>query len=478
MPNEWQSVLDEVKDNVSDMAYQTYFAHLVFVSNEGGVVTIEAPNIFVKNQLEAKWHGIILDAIREKIPGAESLEIAIQSAEKKSVAKRGAIEVRDEPERIISSVSGINYTPITEKAPSRTPSVGSQVVSYGNSKRFSTKETGLNPKYTLDNYIVGDNNNLAVGAAKYIIENPGERYNPYFLYGGPGLGKTHLIQAIGNGILELHPEMKVLYVTIEEFYHDFVEAMRKRIDGFADKYRKVDVLIVDDFQLIEGKDKSQIEFFHTFNELHQHNKQIIVSCDRLPSQIAKVDERLSSRLMMGIPVDIQLPDFETRCAIIKANAESQNHVIDNKTVEFLANNIRTNIRDLLGEVNRVCLLAELQNVPPSEIIKDQNTSPIVNIAQHRNVSPRQVVERIAKYYDLKTEDLFGTSRQKNIKSARQIAMYLMKEELGLSTVKIGNEFGKDHTTIMHGIKVIKENLNTDFKLREQLTELREKIYAA
>lgn len=480
MPNEWQSVLDEIRNNVSDMAFQTYFSKLVFVSNKDGVLTVCAPNIFVKNQIDVKFKGIVIDAMQVAGLNATDLVVDISPA-KDSVAKRGAAEVRpDEPERVIEAAKTIEYTPITDRpTTSRTPSVGNQVISYGNSKRFSTKETGLNPKYRLDNYIVGSNNDLAVSAAHNIIENPGTRYNPYFIYGGPGLGKTHLIQAIGNEILVKHPEMRVLYVTIEEFYHDFVEAMRKKIDGFAEKYRKVDVLIVDDFQFIVGKEKSQEEFFHTFNELHQHNKQIIVSSDRLPSQIASVDDRLASRLTMGMPIDIQLPDFETRCAILKAKAEELGSYIDDESVEYLAESVRTNIRELGGKLNQLLLVADMRGVSPREILKDQDLMPMDNAASHRkNILPRQVVERVAKYYEINPKDLLGTSRVKNIKSARQIAMYLMNKELGLSTVKIGSEFGKDHTTIMHGIKVIESNLSKDFSLREQITELREKIYAA
>ncbi len=468
MPNEWQSVLDEISNNVSEMAFNVYFRNFNLVSNEDGVITISVPNSMIKNSIEKKYLSAVEGALEANHIKYNEIKIIISEvdARKKAIARR-AIEVL--PENLPKSISS---TPSKHETSSTT-------ITYGGKTRFSTSNTGLNPKYRFDNYVIGSNNDLAVSAAHAVIEHPGERYNPYFIYGGSGLGKTHLIQAIGNEIHERYPEKKVLYVTIEQFYHEFVEAMRKKIEGFAEKYRHVDVLIVDDFQYIVGKEKSQEEFFHTFNELHNANKQIIVSSDRLPNQIATVDARLASRLMTGIPIDIQMPDFEVRCAILKMKAEMLGAEIDDKTVEYLADNIRTNIRDLEGELNRFLALAELRGVKPSELIDEDDGIASQNIiaTKRRNASPKQVVDKVAKYYDLTSKDLYGTKRTKNIKNARQIAMYLMNEELGLSTVRIGNEFNKDHTTIMHGIKVVKTSLKNDFRLREQITELREKIYS-
>ncbi len=454
MPNEWQTVLDEIKSHLSDMAYGTYFTNLKFISNTDGHLVLSVPSIFVKTSIENKYFQVLKDAIVAAGIEYEDLNIILSDIKNKTVVKRGAVEILPNTPTIQRTASPIKVTSTTT----------------------TTSGNGLNPRYRLDNYIIGSNNDLAVSAANAVIENPGTRYNPYFLYGGAGLGKTHLIQAIGNEIQKLHPEMRVLYVTIEQFYHEFVNAMRKKLDGFSEKYRNVDVLIVDDFQFIQGKDKSQEEFFHTFNELHQNGKQIIVSSDRLPNQIATVDERLASRLAMGVQIDIQLPDFETRCAIIKAKAEMKGTDISDYATEFLAKTINTNIRELEGGLNRVLLMAEMRNVSPDEIINEGVVAPEDPI-KRRSVSPKQVVDKVAKYYNLSSKDLYGESRVKDIKNARQIAMYLMNEQLGLSTVKIGNEFKKDHTTIMHGIKVIKTQLKTDFNLRTQISDLREKIYA-
>ena len=458
MPNEWQTVLDELKTRVTDMAFETYFKNLKFVTNEDGNLVLAAKNLFVKANMEGKYNNILKEALKAGGIEYADMKIIIDDTKNKTTVKR-AVEVLPIETRVNNNDK---YT--------------RPVVSVSTSVR-KNNESGLNPNYRFDNYIVGSNNDLAVSAAHAIVEHPGTRYNPYFLYGGSGLGKTHLIQAIGNEILVQHPEMKVLYVTIEQFYHEFVEAMRKKLDGFTEKYRKVDVLIVDDFQYIEGKDKSQIEFFHTFNDLHQRGKQIIVSSDRLPTQLATVDQRLASRLMMGVPVDIQFPDFETRCAIVKAKAELLGAEIGDSAVEYLAKNIQTNIRDLEGQLNSMLLISDMRGISPDELISEGLITAPHDDIKRRSVSPKQVVDKVAKYYSLNSKDLYGTSRIKDIKSARQIAMYLMKDQLGLSTVKIGNEFNKDHTTIMHGIKVVETSLKTDFNLRSQISDLREKIYA-
>ncbi len=448
---EWSVVLDEVERNVSDMVYATYFKNLKLISSDDGIISIEVPNVFIRTQMEKKYNNTLRDALLSTGLDCKELHFQESNNETKKIRKSG---------EVLSRKNTIKKDSIERKAFLSTAKVG---------------KNGLNPKYRLDNYIVGSNNDLAVSAAKAIIDNPGTRYNPYFIYGGPGLGKTHLIQAIGNELVEKYPDMKVLYVTIEQFYHDFVEAMRKKLDGFTDKYRKIDCLIIDDFQFIVGKEKSQDEFFHTFNELHQKNKQIIVSSDRLPTQIASVDERLSSRLMMGMPIDIQMPDFEVRCAILKSKAELVGADIDNKTVEFLAEHIKSNIRDLEGKLNQILAMSELRNIPPSQLINDgyMDESSFTPV---KNISPKKIIDKVARYYNLKSEDLLGKSRVKSIKSARQVAMYLLSEELGLSTVKIGTEFNKDHTTIMHGIKIIKDGMKLDFNLREQIADLRSKIY--
>ena len=473
MPNEWQAVLDGIKNEVSEMAFGSYFTNLKFVNCDGQTLTIAAPNVFSKGTIEKKYRPIIIEAANNTGMACSDLAVTIQedSANKRSTVVKRAFEIRpDNAPRVITS----------SIAPTKANTPSSNISTYGGTKRFSTADDGLNPKYRLDNYVIGSNNDAAVSAARAIIENPGTRINPLFVYGGPGVGKTHLVQAIGNEIKERYPQMTVRFATTEQFYHEFVEAMHKKIDGFTDKYRHVDVLIIDDFQGIIGKEKSQDEFFHTFNELHQHDKQIIITSDRRPDEIATLDKRLSTRLMMGIAIDIQMPDFETRCAIIKTKVDMfYNQEIDDASVEQIAGMQSGSVRELDGTLNRVMLLAEMRNKTPAEILKEYFSTPSQLISTHARTSiqPRKLVEKVAKYYGLTPDDLYGKCRVKNINTARQICMYLMNEELKMSTVKIGAELEKDHTTIMNGLKKIKASIKDDFGLREQISELREQIYA-
>ncbi len=452
MPNSWQAVLDNIKEDVSEMAFKTYFVNTKLVSADDNEVVISVPNSFIQTSIEKKYSPAVKSALEKAGFKTTNFRI-VENTEstQKTTVKRRAVE----------------FFPGQPQA---------QPHNYPKPTDYIEKETGLNPKYRLSNYIVGSNNDVAVSAARVVIEEPGKRYNPFFLYGGSGLGKTHLIQAIGNEIHDLHPELTVIYVTTEHLVSEFIKALgEKKIDAFKKKYRNADVLIVDDFQFIQKKDASQDEFFHTFNELYKDNKQVIVSADRLPSQIATVDARLASRLTMGVSIDIQMPDFETRCAILKMKSEMLGQTIDNSSIEYLADKINTNIRDLEGELNRLLLLAEVRGVSTSEVLNE--LAPITQSNRHK-ISAKQLVDRVAKYYNLSAKDLLGKSRIKDIKNARQIAMYLMNEELDYSTVKIGTEFGgKDHTTVMHSLKVVKERLKNDFNLREQISELRDKIYA-
>ncbi len=450
MLNKWQTVLDEIKSSVSDMAFNTYFVGTEFVSEEDGIVTFSVKNTFAQSTVDKKYRNQVLAALKEAGYKCTDYKIVVSSNQTAKVVRRPIEVPLNAP--TTPKIPERSFTPIPQKP----------------------AKNKLNPKYTLDNYVVGSNNDLAVSAAHAIIENPGMRYNPFFLYGGSGYGKTHLIQAIGNELQKLHPEFNIMYITTQEFYLDYVASMKNKIDGFQDKYSKQDVLIIDDFQFIQGKNASQIAFFHTFNELYENGKQVIVASDRLPSEIKEVDTRLASRLTMGVAIDIQLPDFETRCAILKAKADILGGTIDNTTVEYIAENFNTNIRDLEGALNRILLLAEMNGVSTSQVI-DQMTP--VTSSGTRHISPKQVIDKVAKYYNLNSKDILGKSRIKDIKNARQIAMYLMNKELSLSTTKIGRELSKDHSTVIHGIDMVDKRLKEDFNLREQLSELRGKISA-
>jgi chromosomal replication initiator protein len=335
---------------------------------------------------------------------------------------------------------------------------------------------GLNPRYTFDNFIVGSSNDLAYTASQAVAANPGIKYNPVYLYGGVGLGKTHLMQAIGNEIIKNQPGARVLYISVETFVNEFLDYIRFKKKGFSDKYRNVDVLIVDDMQFIAGKEKTQEEFFHTFNHLHQNNKQIIISSDKPPKSIPTLTERLRSRFEMGMTIDIQMPDFETRCAILKAKASLSGVDLAQETVEYLANNIKTNVRELEGALNQLLAYAEMRGVVP-----DTSTAEglLGNVRRSRpqHVTSKQVIERTAKHFQLQVDEVCGDKRDKHIVVPRQIAMYLLRSELHLSFPKIATELGrKDHTTAIHSVEKIEKAIKLDFMVREQVASIREKLY--
>lgn len=447
----WKNVLAEVEQTIPREQYSTWFTGTELLEIKDGVATIGVPNIFKIKQLQVKYSEILRTAFRNNNAEVGELKYIVQSNTKPKVRSR-EVSVKTTPEKVAD-------------------------VAKNNFERGKNFQTGLNARYTLSNFVIGSNNELAVSVAQSIVEKPGANYNPFFLYGGPGLGKTHLVQAIGNELLLRNPKMKVLYAPMSSFYSEFINAVRSnKGDEFHQKFKKLDVLIVDDFQMIMNKDRSQAEFFDIFNELYGLNKQIIVTSDRLPNQIKSVDERLASRLVWGGTFDLQLPQFEDKCAILKAKAEFIGVEIEDEAIEYLAENVRTNIRDLEGEFNRLLAVADLKNMTPLEVINEG----YINTAQsthNKAVSPKQVIERVAKFYQMTPKEMCSKSRVAHIKNARQVAMYLLSKELSMSTPKIALEVGvKDHTTVMHGIRKIEGDLKLNFTLRDQIAAIREKIY--
>lgn len=448
----WKSVLAEVEQTIPREQFSTWFTGTELMGADRGVVTVGVPNVFKIKQLQVKYTEVLRRALEHNQVPVTEIKYVVQSGVKPRVRSREITEVA---------------RPVM--------SVGQAAATARTGRRESA--TGLNDRYTLDNFVIGSNNDLAVSVARNIIESPGVKYNPFFLYGGSGLGKTHLVQAIGNALLQRNPEMKILYTPISSFYADFIKHIQNRKgDDFRQKFRKLDVLIVDDFQMIMNKDASQVEFFDIFNDLYQLNKQIIVTSDRLPSQIKSVDERLASRLTWAGAFDLQLPQFEDKCAILRAKAEFRGAQIEDEAIEYLAENVKTNIRDLEGEFEKLLAIADLRNMTPLAIINEgyMNTG---QTAGARTVSPRQVVEKVAKYYGLTSKELMSRSRVANIKNARQVAMYVLSKDLALSTTKITGEVGvSDHSTVMHGIRKIEKDLKLNFALRDQIAAIREQLY--
>ena len=451
MYNVWENVLAEIEQKVSAANFSTWFQDTSLLSAEDGVVIIGVKNSFYVKQLRSKFLNIITDALTKNNIKVKAIDFEVKAATKSKVR----------PREVTSS----------DSLKSRTKSIKKTIENNKNIKN------GLNSKYTLDSFVIGSNNDVAVAAAKSIITNPGTRCNPFFLYGGPGLGKTHLVQAIGNELLKNNPDYKILYTPVSQFYSDFIDAIQNgKGKDFNRKFEKLDCLIIDDFQFIVGKEKSQEEFFNIFNNLYQLNKQIIVTSDRLPSQIKTVDERLASRLTMGGAFDLQLPKFEDKCAILRAKAELIGAEIEPEAIEYIAENVNTNIRDLEGEFSTILLMSEVRGLTPLELIQNGSTN-INRTGKPRSVSSKQVIEKVAKYYDLPVKEMCGKSRISHIKTARQVAMFILSKELSLSTTKIATEVGvKDHTTVMHGIKKIESDLKLNFTLRDQIEEIKEKIY--
>ena len=451
MYNVWENVLAEIEQKVSPANFSTWFKETTLLSVEDGHVIVGVKNSFFIKQLRSKFLDLITEALTKNNVKFTTIDFEVSSCPKSKVRSR---EVTTTDNSLKDRIRPLK-------------------------KSLDTKSSnnGLNNKYTLDNFVIGSNNDLAVSAAKSIINAPGTRYNPFFLYGGPGLGKTHLVQAIGNELLRRDPSLKILYTPISHFYSDFIDAIQNgKGKEFNRKFEKLDCLIIDDFQFIVGKEKSQEEFFNIFNDLYQLNKQIIVTSDRLPSQIKTVDERLASRLTMGGAFDLQLPKFEDKCAILRAKAELMGADIEPEAIEYIAENVNTNIRDLEGEFSTILLMSEVRGLTPLELI--QNGSANINRSNKlRPVSSKQVIEKVAKYYNLSVKEMCGKSRVSNIKTARQIAMFILSKELSMSTTKIAMEVGvKDHTTVMHGIKKIESDLKLNFAIRDQIEEIKEHIY--
>ncbi|MDR2063555.1 MAG: chromosomal replication initiator protein DnaA [Candidatus Nomurabacteria bacterium] len=441
----WQSVLSALEQSVPSASFDVFFKHNSLSQNRDGRIIISVPNIFIKKNLEGKYNKYLVEAFKRNGITPEIIEFIIGNKKDDTVKSNRTVVIKD-----------------TAK----------------NKPNTSTKPpTGLNERYRFSNFIVGSNNDLAHSACEHIVENFGDtRYNPLFIYGGVGLGKTHLIQAAGNGLLEKTPSLKVSYITIETFYREFVDFMRKKLSGFSDKYRDLDVLIIDDMQFISGKEKSQEEFFHTFNALYQNGGQIILSADRHPSEIAGLTDRLRTRFEQGLSIDIQMPDFETRCAILEAKSSFAGVEVPRDVIEYLANSIKTNIRELEGALNKMIAYCEMRGTQPN--IND--LVPIINNsgkkARRQAMSPKVIIEKTAKYYSITLTEICGKNRSKNIVEPRQIAMYLLRHELDLSFPKIAVEFERDWTTAIHAVQKIEKNLAVDFSLRDQISQLREQLY--
>jgi len=454
----WQAVLGELELSLSKANFTTWFKGTFILELEDPKVVIGVPNAFTKSWLEKKYTSEILKAIRN-ITESNLREIIFKVASLKNIQKEtaetnsAATLAQERPAIPIDSIT-------------RRPA--------------SVNNFGLNPKYTFSTFVVGKNNELARAAAMAVAGNPGVTYNPLFIYGGAGLGKTHLLQAIGHEVANKAPGRKVLYLTCEKFTNDFVNAMTTghgRANDFKDVYRNVDVLLIDDIQFIAGKEGTQEEFFHTFNALHQNNKQIVLSSDRPPKSIPALENRLLTRFEWGMIADISLPDYETRLAILKSKALEKNYSLEQAVLNYLANSIASNIRELEGALNRIVAYHQLNGLPPTlESVKKILASLTTNL-QKKSLTSRDIIQTVANFYDITIEDIVGKSREKKLVVPRQIIMFLMRNETKSSFPAIGTELGgRDHTTAMHAVDKIQNDYDNDEKIRREIEQIKQRMY--
>ena len=344
---------------------------------------------------------------------------------------------------------------------------------------FTTATRGmLNPRFTFDRFIIGSSNRLASAACMAVADHPAQAYNPLFLYGGVGLGKTHLLHAIGNAALDRDPEINVLYVSSEKFTNDLIESIRRQqTEEFRIRYRNIDILLIDDIQFIAGKDATQEEFFHTFNTLHTVGKQVVMTSDRPPKAILTLEERLRSRFEWGLIVDIQMPDYETRTAILRTKAEQMTVDVPAGVIDFLAQRIQSNIRELEGSLNRVVAYAKLNGTPITVDSAAAALSDLLDNSHKKRVTSDSILRTVCEYYGVDMRAVQGRGRSRNIVGPRQVAMYLLREETDASLVDIGAMLGgRDHTTIMYGCDKIAEEITTDNRLKQEINSIRERLY--
>ena len=450
MFNVWNNILEEIRKTISPEKFNTFLAKTTLVSMDNGKVKIGTQNSFMQINVQKLFDKAIRLAFEHNNIQVKSIEYIITDTSNKISKPREVISVNE----------------IKPRAPK----------TFISNHPIKPTMTGLVAEYTFSNFIIGTNNDLAVLIAKEVIEDPGGKRNPFFLYGKSGVGKTHLVQAVGNELAKKNPNLKILYTPINRFYSDFIDSIQLKKPELFTKYKDLDVLIVDDFQMIQGKEKSQDEFFNLFNDMYLSKRQVIVTSDRMPEEIKTVDPRLASRLTQNGAYDIQLPSFEDKCAILKAKADFNGVEIEREAIEYIAENVKTNVRDLSREYEQLVAYAELRGVTPLEIIHSGFVRSTFSSLRN-TTTVKKIIDRTAKFYDMDTKIMLSKSRVSNIKNARQVAMYLMRNELGLSLPKIASELGmKDHTTVINGTKRIESEMKMNFKLREDINILREKIY--
>lgn len=445
----WEKILLILKEEheVSDVSYRTWLQPLTPYSFKGNTVTIIVPEQTFLAYVKKKYGLLLKVTISEFLDQDCDVDFKVKD------------QIEEEKQAQAPSLIQKNKAVVS-------PDV--------------IQSANLNPKYTFDTFVVGSNNNLAHAAALAVAESPGEIYNPLFIYGGVGLGKTHLMHAIAHFILKNNPSAKILYVSSETFTNELIDAIRNKNNitttEFREKYRNNDVLLIDDIQFIIGKESTQEEFFHTFNTLYESKKQIIISSDKPPKEIETLEERLRSRFEWGLTVDIQSPDYETRMAILRKKEEMEGYNIDNEVIKYIATNIKSNIRELEGAFNKVMASSKLEKKEVTLELAEQALKDIISPNEQKVITPDYIISVVAEHYHVTVAELCGNKRSSKIVMPRQIAMYLCREIIDTSLKTIGKNLGnRDHTTIMHGIEKIEKELATNDNLRNSIATLKKKI---
>lgn len=462
----WQAALSDLQGRVSRANYETWLRSTTLVGVQGPVATVAAPNAFAVEQLRVKFDDDITSVLSTIVNRPISVDYVVGAGEAQSRVPKSKPRPQPPAARTVSphapsaDIGGPHPTARqTELAPASRP--------------------GLNPSYTFDRFIVGPSNRLPHAAAMAVADKPAQAFNPLFIYGGVGLGKTHLMHAVGHRAIDQRPETQVLYVSSEKFTNDLIKSiMGQRTEEFRDRYRSADILMIDDIQFIAGKEATQEEFFHTFNDLFQSGRQIIVSSDRPPKAIPTLAERLRSRFEGGLIVDVQAPDFETRTAILSRKGQSLGVHVPGDVLEYVARKVQSNIRELEGALNKIIALAQLFNTPIRMEIAAQALNDAAMEARRAQITPDRVVDEVTRHFKVSLTELRGRGRSKEIVLPRQVAMYVMREETGSSLVEIGSILGgRDHSTVMHGIDKIEKEIETNTTVRQHVTAVREALYA-
>lgn len=452
--------MGEIELSISKANFITWFKNTSIISNENGRIVIGVPNGFAKEWLENKYNTYILHALKNFQEDAKEIRCVIHTNTDFDLNKPKSVDAIKNP-AFGTSETGIKAAGFEKE-----------------NRPYINYEANLNPRYTFEGFIVGENNELARAACYAVSQNLGKLYNPLFIYGGVGLGKTHLLQSIGNEIIKQSPAKKIKYITAERFANELIDSIRnQKVNQFKDNYQKIDLLIIDDIQFLSGKEKTQHEFFHIFNALYQLNKQIVISSDRPPKSIPTLEERLRSRFEGGMIADIGKPDLETRMAILQAKISEKSFYMEDEAIKFIAENIKNNIRELEGALNRVIAACEFNKKNPDLSIIKEILAEIVTSGKKKGIQNRHIIEAIADFFNIDQEKLINKGRKKEISYARQIAMYIIRNELNISYAGIGEYFGgRDHSTALHAFEKINKEMKNNDKLKEEVEIIIDKIY--